>query len=268
MGPVMNLALAVVVMAVVLYQGAQVAGVRAAAGRRRRVRADSVAAQAAGSRLGDRIVAVDGKAGRDLGTVLHGDPAEGERRSRSAIERDGQRIERQVVPAAVGKFEIGDIGVLPIMHPQIAAVNPRQPGAEAGLQAGDVDPGGRTASAQRLARAAHRADPGERGQAARRSRSSADGRRRRSRSRRASHRRQRCGSARTITSLEFKTVQPGLVDAFKLSVERNWEWTTLIVQTLGGLFTRDTSVKQLMGPVAIADLSGDAASRAGSRCSA
>ena len=30
-------------------------------------------------------------------------------------------------------------------------------------------------------------------------------------------------------------------------------------QTLGGLFTRSTSVKQLMGPVAIADLSGTAA---------
>ncbi len=41
--------------------------------------------------------------------------------------------------------------------------------------------------------------------------------------------------------------------------QRNWEWTLLIVQTLGGLFTRETSVKQLMGPVAIADLSGAAA---------
>jgi regulator of sigma E protease len=44
-----------------------------------------------------------------------------------------------------------------------------------------------------------------------------------------------------------------------MSVERNWEWSKLIVKTLVGLFTRETSVKQLMGPVAIADLSGSAA---------
>ena len=44
-----------------------------------------------------------------------------------------------------------------------------------------------------------------------------------------------------------------------MSAQKNWEWATLIVQTLKGLFTRETSVKQLMGPVAIADLSGAAA---------
>ena len=57
----------------------------------------------------------------------------------------------------------------------------------------------------------------------------------------------------------MRTVEPGPLEAFKLSVEQNWDWTRLIVKTLGGLFTRETSVKQLMGPVAIADLSGDAA---------
>ena len=63
----------------------------------------------------------------------------------------------------------------------------------------------------------------------------------------------------TITDAEFKTVEPGPVEAVKLSLKQNWEWTTLIFETLGGLFTRQTSVKQLMGPVAIADLSGTAA---------
>jgi regulator of sigma E protease len=62
-----------------------------------------------------------------------------------------------------------------------------------------------------------------------------------------------------INALETHTVEPGPLEAVKLSVEKNWEWTTLIVQTLKGLFTRETSVKQLMGPVAIADLSGSAA---------
>ncbi|HWK11927.1 MAG TPA: site-2 protease family protein, partial [Vicinamibacterales bacterium] len=54
-------------------------------------------------------------------------------------------------------------------------------------------------------------------------------------------------------------VDPGPYQAFKLSIAKNWEWAKLIVQTLVGLFTRETSVKQLMGPVAIADLSGTAA---------
>ena len=63
----------------------------------------------------------------------------------------------------------------------------------------------------------------------------------------------------TLSPYEVTTVEPGLLDAVKLSAQKNWEWTRQIVETLGGLFTRDTSVKQLMGPVAIADLSGTAA---------
>ena len=62
-----------------------------------------------------------------------------------------------------------------------------------------------------------------------------------------------------INAFETRTVEPGPLEALKLSLAKNWEWTRLIVQTLGGLFTRETSVKQLMGPVAIADLSGTAA---------
>jgi regulator of sigma E protease len=42
-----------------------------------------------------------------------------------------------------------------------------------------------------------------------------------------------------------------------MSLERNVEFAGLIVRTLGGLATRETSPKQLMGPVAIAQLSGD-----------
>ena len=62
-----------------------------------------------------------------------------------------------------------------------------------------------------------------------------------------------------ISPTELRDVQPGLLEAIKMSAQQNWEWSTLIVRTLIGLFTRDTSVKQLMGPVAIADLSGSAA---------
>jgi regulator of sigma E protease len=62
-----------------------------------------------------------------------------------------------------------------------------------------------------------------------------------------------------ISPVETRMVEPGPLEAAKLSVQKNWEWTRSIVETLVGLFTRETSVKQLMGPVAIADLSGSAA---------
>jgi regulator of sigma E protease len=62
-----------------------------------------------------------------------------------------------------------------------------------------------------------------------------------------------------LSELEQRTVEPSPLEALKMSAVQNWTWSTQIVQTLGGLFTRSTSVKQLMGPVAIADLSGTAA---------
>src|SRR6185436_14286304 len=62
-----------------------------------------------------------------------------------------------------------------------------------------------------------------------------------------------------LSPYEVRTIDPGPLEAVQLSFERNWEWSKLIVQTLGGLFTRETSVKQLMGPVGIAEMTGTAA---------
>jgi len=56
-----------------------------------------------------------------------------------------------------------------------------------------------------------------------------------------------------------KTFKPGPLEAVKLSVERNIEFGGLIFKTLGGLFVGTTSPRQLMGPVAIAQLSGESA---------
>ena len=72
------------------------------------------------------------------------------------------------------------------------------------------------------------------------------------------------GTARSITKPEprspsRRSLKPGFGEAIKLSVEKNVEMARLIFQTLGGLFTRETSPKQLMGPIAIAQLSGESA---------
>ena len=61
---------------------------------------------------------------------------------------------------------------------------------------------------------------------------------------------------------EMRVVEPGLVEAFRMSLARNYEWSGLIFNTLGGLLTAETSPRQLVGPIGIAQLSG-AASEAG-----
>ena len=61
---------------------------------------------------------------------------------------------------------------------------------------------------------------------------------------------------------EMRVVEPDLVEAFRMSLARNYEWSGLIFRTLGGLLTAETSPRQLVGPIGIAQLSG-AASEAG-----
>ena len=50
-----------------------------------------------------------------------------------------------------------------------------------------------------------------------------------------------------------------MAQAIGMSAQRNVEYGGLIFQTLWGLLTRETSPRQLMGPVAIAQLSGESA---------
>jgi regulator of sigma E protease len=255
MGPVMNLALAVVVMAIVLYQGAQVPAFEDQPVIVGGFTAGSVA-PAVGVQVGDRIVSIDN---RDVPTwtqFFMTIATRANRPVRLVIDRDGKFMERQVVPVSADRYERGDIGVLPRMHPEITAVRPGQPAAEAGLQGGDVvlKAGGEPHVARdRLIELikAHEGRPLElevrRGEATRTATvvpRTIDG---------------GVIIGATISHLEVKTVEPGPLEAVKISVQRNWEWSALIFQTLGGLFTRETSVKQLMGPVAIAGLSGEAA---------
>ena len=56
-----------------------------------------------------------------------------------------------------------------------------------------------------------------------------------------------------------RSFTPGPLEAIGLSVQKNIEFSGLIFRTLGGLFVGDTSPRQLMGPVAIAQLSGESA---------
>ncbi len=255
MGPVMNLVLALVVMALVLYQGAPVP----AFDQEPPVIGsfiDGSVAQAAGVRVGDRVRAVDGREVDTWEQFALAIVSKPQREVRLAIDRNGTPATVTVTPKAEGQFDTGDIGVLPVMHPVISSLEAGSPAIEAGLQPGDVVMGAageRDITNPRFVELikAHDRQP-------------------------LKVEIKRDGVERPITVMprligdtvmigaqlspyETRTIEPGPWAAIKLSAQRNWEWSTLIVQTLGGLFTRDTSVKQLMGPVAIAQVSGSAA---------
>jgi regulator of sigma E protease len=255
MGPVMNLALAVIVMALVLYQGAKLPAFEdqpVVIGSFR----PASAAQAAGLQPGDRIVSIDGRDVPNWKQFFLMIATRANRPTRVVIDRGGKFMEREVVPTATDRYETGDIGIMPTIHPQILEVRSGQPAAEAGVQPGDVvlRADGETKIARdRLIELikAHEGRPLELEVL-------------------------RNGSTHVLTvtprrvdgtviigtsinPLELKNFNPGPLEALKLSVQRNWEWSLMIVETLGGLFTRETPLKQLMGPVAIAGLSGEAA---------
>ena len=255
MGPVMNLVLALVVMAVVLYQGAKVPSFQEEPVVIGSFEPNSVA-QAAGLQIGDRIVSVDGNTVANWEEFSMAILPKAKRSVSLIVERNGQAMEKQVVPVAVGKFELGETGLRPIMRPQLVTISPGEPASEAKLMPGDVVVAvnaERTPTRERIIEIikGHENQPlmfeilrgGQTIEV--------------SVTPRKTEGMVRIGSQ--ISPTELRDIQPGFLEAIKMSAQQNWEWSTLIVRTLIGLFTRETSVKQLMGPVAIADLSGSAA---------
>jgi len=258
MGPVMNLVLAVVVMAVVLYQGAP-----APAFMEQPAVVGSVLEQSllkpAGLQPGDHIVSVDGDSVPTWEDFLNAIAAKSKRNISIHVERNGQGMDFKFVPAGIGKYDLvnlDSLAILPIMHPQITSLQRDAPGYEAGLRTGDIvmaAAGQRDVNRNSLVDLikAHEGKPitleikrdGQTLQVPVTPRKIGD----------------TVIIGAQLNGFELRTIEPGPIEAFKMSLDQNWTWAKMIVQTLGGLFTRHTSVKQLMGPVAIADLSGMAA---------
>lgn len=254
MGPVMNILLALVVMTVVLYQGAEVPAYEQAPPIVGSVTPGSPAARA-GILPGDRIVSIDG---RDVPTwervFMQVMPRAG-REIEVVIERQGERRVLGIVPDAHTRFEMGDIGVLPEMHPQIRAVTPGSPAQKAGLRAGDtiLAVNGEPAPRDKLVKRINESAGVELVLTIRRDGRTLD----------VPVTPARQGSVGLIgvqlSPFEVRIIEPGPLQAVRMSLERNLEWSTLIFQTLAGLLTAQTSPRQLMGPVGIAQLSGGAA---------
>lgn len=254
MGPVMNIVLAVVVMALVLMQGANVPAYHDEPPIVGVVMAGSPA-EKIGIRPGDRVLTV---AGDEVDTWEDFFLAIGTRANRDvaiSLLRDGRPISLTVRPDSQTRFEVGDIGVLPDVSPLVDAVNPGEPAERAGLKPGDAIlavNGERVAFRSQLIEAISRNTGREVDLTVRR-----EGREQHVRV--TPEKRGDRGMIGVTLGEATKSFQPTPLEAIGLSVQRNIEFGGLIFRTLGGLLVGETSPRQLMGPVAIAQLSGESA---------
>jgi regulator of sigma E protease len=254
MGPVMNIALAIVVMAVVLAQGAEVPVYQDQPPVVGAVTAGSPA-EGAGIRPGDRILSVAGE-GVDTWEDLF--IAVGTRANRDisvAFLRDGQTRSVTVRPESDNRFEVGRIGVLPNSNPIISSVIVGEPAEKAGLKGGDIVlavNGEQMATRDQLIEAISRNAGHEIALTVKRGDQQLQ-------LRATPEQRGDRGMLGVYVTEPTRRLDPNAFEAIQMSIERNIEFSGLIFRTLGGLFVGETSPRQLMGPVAIAQLSGESA---------
>jgi regulator of sigma E protease len=253
MGPVMNIVLAVVVMTLVLYQGAEMPAYEEEPPVVGTV-VEGSEAESVGIEVGERIVSVEGHPTDTWGDLLAQVMPRADRAiSVEVLDPAGRMRTIRMTPDSQTEFEVGDLGVGPLVEPQVIAVSPGEPADNAGVQSRDVIEAldGKHVSSKDLIERINASA----GQSIRLT------------VRRGDSRRDvdvvpaLVGDVGligvSISPFVTRTIEPGFVEAFQLSLEKNYEWSGLIFQTLAGLFTAQTSPKQLVGPVGIAQLSGD-----------
>jgi len=257
MGPAMNIALALVLTTVVLYQGAEVPTYEDQPPVVGVVMPDSPAAKVS-IRPGDRILSVSGNNVNTWEQFYIAIASRANREVPIRIERDGQELTvntTPTVPPGQSRFEVGDIGVLPNVHPHIPTVNPGEPADKAGIKPGDIvlAVDGQTITFRAQLRDSIVKKPNQQitvsvlrnGQ--------------RLDIKAIPEKRGENGWLGIGLADDTKSIKPGAIEAIGMSFKKNLEYGTLIFQTVWGLLTRETSPKQLMGPVAIAQLSGESA---------
>lgn len=254
MGPAMNILLAIVVMTVVLYRGAEVPAYEQQPPVVGTVVPGSPADRA-GISAGDRIVSVAGQAVETWQALFMAVMPRASREVAVVVRNQAGTRTVRLTPDAQTEFEMGDIGVGPEVRPQIRSVAPGEPAAAAGIHVGDVVEAvnGEPVTSDSLIKIINQAAETPLTLTVRR------------------------GGARqdivvtparrgdvgligvSLSQFEVRVIEPGFGQAFAMSLQRNYEWSGLIFQTLWGLVTRETSPRQLVGPVGIAQLSGGAA---------
>ena len=137
MGPAMNVVLAIVVMAVVFYQGAPTPAYNKQAVVIGGVGPNSPA-EAGGLKAGDRVVAVDGDPVENWEDFLITVGPKAGREVTVRAERAGAIVDVQMTPVPQGRYKTGDVGVYPIFNPQVSGLAPGGAAEAAGLRVGDV----------------------------------------------------------------------------------------------------------------------------------
>lgn len=136
-GPAMNVVLAILLIAIVFMIGIEVPDLQEIPPVVGTVEAGSSAA-VAGLAPGDRIVEVNGRAvarWQEVGFAMMTAP---EKPVALGVERDGRRLDVEVVPRKVPRYEFGDTaGLYPVVLPRISQVLPGGPAEQAGFAIGD-----------------------------------------------------------------------------------------------------------------------------------
>ena len=254
MGPVMNIVLAVVVLAIVLAQGAEMPAYEDQPPVIGAVKMGS-AAERGGIMAGDRIITVAGDAVPTWADLRMAIGTRANRPVAVTLDRGGNTVSLDVRPSAEGRYEMGDLGVLPDTSPIATKIEPNDAAARGGMKAGDAIyavNGTRVITPEDLkdAIAAHpeeAIDVEVRRDGAPLNLTITPDRR-------------PTGGWIGITIGEAsKSFKPGPFEAVQMSVKQNATSGVMIFKILGGLFTGSTSVRQLQGPVGIAQLSGESA---------
>lgn len=254
MGPLMNILLAIVVLAVVLMQGAEMPAFQDQPPVVGAVTPDSPAARAGILPL-DRIVRVGEREIATWEQLLISIGTRANREVPLTFLREGREQTVAVTPQAQGRFEVGEIGVLPNVHPEIPTVEPGDPADRGGVKPGDVVlavDGESVIFARQLIDAIRAKPDVPITLSVLRDGAPAD-------LQITPMRREDYGWIGIGVRDAVKVIEPGPIEAVTMSLERNWNMSGLIFETVWGLLTRQTSPRQLMGPVSIMQLSGESA---------
>ena len=251
-GPAMNVLAAFLIMIGVYLYGVSEPSYQANPVEVGRVLEGSSAAKA-GIQVGDRVTRV---AGNDTPTWAEYEKAmllAAGREIEVVLVRQGSERTLRFTPDLIEKYHAADLGIRPMLYMRVGTVYPGEPAEKAGLKTGDVviAINGAPADAEAAVKA-FRSNAGKP----------------------LTMRIRRDGAEREIVvtpvakdgsngrigvdvRYETKTVRAaGLLDAVRLSYERNLDSAGLVFKTLRGLFLGEASPKQLTGFIGIAQASG------------
>ena len=225
------------------------------------VEKDSPAAQA-GLQPGDRIVHVDGIQNPTWDQVEPQVALSPNQPLPLEIERNGQTVEKTIVPKAFGVSQTGYAGWAPKQPLTITALEEGMPAEQAGLKVGDeivaMNGSPVPALASMIERLKVTKDQAFQLTVLRNGQpltvtvqpklTDVEG-----------EKRYRIG----IESAPMKVGSLPLAAAFQRSVEQNKQWSSLILELVGKLVRRKVSIRSVEGPIRIGQAAGEAASEKG-----